>query len=146
MNAAVINTLSLRVEHVEGFEFRVTFDKPQFASLLLDTPPPLGRDQGPDAEHLLGAAIGNCLSASLLFCLIKAKAPAPSVRAEVEVQIVRNDARRLRIGKINVQLHTNLAPDDPALTRCISTFEDFCTVTESVRSGIEVAVKVASGP
>ncbi len=145
-NAAVVSKLSLRVEHVEGFEFRVKFDKPQFAPLLVDTPPPLGHDKGPDAEHVLAAAIGNCLSASLLFCLVRAKVPSPAVSAEVELQIVRNEARRLRIGKINVMLHTNLAPDDPALARCISTFEEFCTVTQSVRQGIEVDVQVARGP
>ena len=57
-------------------------------------------------------------------------------------QIVRNEARRLRIGKVSVTLHTDLPLGDPALASCLSTFEDFCIVTQSVRQGIDVAVRV----
>ena len=133
---------SLRVEQVDGFEFRVKFDKEQFAPLLLDEPPPLGRDTAPNAARVLAAAIGNCLSASLVFCLKHAKVTASGVTADVDVEIVRNESRRLRVGKVNVTLHTDLAPDDPALAGCLSTFEDFCIVTQSVRQGIDVAVQV----
>ena len=143
MNQAVVaSTFSLRVEQIEGFEFRVKFDKEQFAPLLLDEPAPLGHDAAPNAARILAAAIGNCLSASLVFCLQRAKVAAPSVSADVNVEIVRNEARRLRVGKVNVTLHTNLAADYPALAGCLSTFEDFCVVTQSVRQGIEVAVRV----
>lgn len=138
----VASTFSLHVEQVDGFEFRVKFDKEQFAPLLLDEPPPLGHDTAPNAARILAAAIGNCLSASLVFCLQKAKVTAPSVSADVNVEIVRNEARRLRLGKVNVTLHTNLPPDDPALAGCLTTFEDFCVVTQSVRQGIDVAVQV----
>ena len=140
--SAVANTFSLHVEQIDGFEFRVKFDKEQFAPLLLDEPAPLGRDTAPNAARVLAAAIGSCLSASLVFCLQKAKVAAPSVSADVNVEIVRNEARRLRIGKVNVTLRTNLPPDDPALAGCLTTFEDFCVVTQSVRQGIDVAVQV----
>jgi len=140
--SAVAITFSLRVEQIDGFEFRVKFDKEQFAPLVLDEPAPLGHDTGPNAARILAAAIGNCLSASLLFCLQRAKVASPSVSAEVDVEIVRNDARRLRVGKVNVTLHTSLGADDPLLAGCLSTFEDFCVVTQSVRQGIDVAVKV----
>ena len=33
---AVVSTFSLHVEQLNGFEFRVKFDKEQFAPLLLD--------------------------------------------------------------------------------------------------------------
>jgi organic hydroperoxide reductase OsmC/OhrA len=75
-----------------------------------------------------------------------AKVPAPSVSADVNVEIVRNDARRLRVGKVSVTLHTGLAADDPALAGCLATFEDFCIVTQSVRQGIDVTVQVAGPP
>ena len=138
----VASGFSVHVEQVDGFEFRVRFDKESFAPLLLDEPPPLGRDTAPNAARVLAAAIGNCLSASLVFCLKKANVAASGVTADVEVEIVRNESRRLRVGKVNVTLHTNLPPDDPALTGCLRTFEDFCMVTQSVREGIEVAVHV----
>jgi organic hydroperoxide reductase OsmC/OhrA len=140
--SAVASTFSLHVEQIDGFEYRVKFDKEQFAPLVLDEPAPLGHDTAPNAARILAAAIGNCLSASLLFCLQRAKVAAPSVSAKVDVEIVRNDARRLRVGKVDVTLHTNLAADDPALAGCLTTFEDFCVVTQSVRQGIDVAVHV----
>jgi organic hydroperoxide reductase OsmC/OhrA len=140
--SAVASTFSLHVEQLNGFEFRVKFDKGQFAPLSLDEPPPLGHDTAPNAARILAAAIGNCLAASLLFCLQRAKVAAPSVSADVDVEIVRNEARRLRVGKVNVTLRTNLPANDPSLSGCLSTFEDFCVVTQSVRQGIDVAVKV----
>jgi uncharacterized OsmC-like protein len=140
--STVASRFTLHVEQIDGFEFRVKFDKEQFAPLLLDEPPPLGEDTAPNAARVLAAAIGNCLSASLVFCLKKAKVAAAGITADVDVEIVRNEQRRLRIGKVNVTLHTDVAPDDPALTSCLGTFEDFCIVTQSVRQGIEVNVQV----
>lgn len=138
----VVNRFAIRVEQIEGFDFVVKFDKAQFAEVRLDEPPPLGHDHAPNAARILAAAIGNCLAASLVFCAKKQGAPAAGVSADVAVEIVRNEARRLRIGKVDVTLHTTLPADHPALAGCISTFEDFCIVTQSVRRGIDVDVKV----
>ncbi len=140
--AEVASRFTIHVEQLDGFEFRVKFDKEQFTPLLLDEPPPLGHDVAPNAARVLAAAIGNCLSASLVFCLKKAGVAAGGVTADVDVEIVRNDARRLRVGKVNVTLHTSLPAEDPALVGCLSTFEDFCIVTQSVRHGIDVSVAV----
>jgi hypothetical protein len=57
---------------------------------------------------VLAAAIGNCLSASLVFCLKKANVAPSGVTADVDVEIVRNESRLLRVGKVNVTLHTEL--------------------------------------
>src|SRR5689334_21397507 len=140
--STVASRFSLRVEQIDGFEFRVKFDKEHFAPLLLDEPAPLGGDTAPNAARVLAAAIGNCLSASLVFCLKRANVAAAGISADVDVEIVRNEQRRLRIGKVNVTLHTDVAPDDPALKSCLGTFEDFCIVTQSVRQGIDVSVQV----
>ena len=90
--SAVASRFSVHVEQIDGFEFRVKFDKEQFAPLLLDEPPPLGRDTAPNAARVLAAAIGNCLSASLVFCLKRAKVAATGVTADVDVEIVRNES------------------------------------------------------
>ena len=108
----------------------------------MDEPPPLGHDVAPNAARVLAAAIGNCLSASLVFCLGKADVAVRDLYTEVDVEVVRNDQKRLRVGKVNVTIHTGLPPDDAALGRCRGTFEDFCIVTESVRRGIDVSVRV----
>jgi uncharacterized OsmC-like protein len=132
----------LRVEQISGFEFRVKFDKEQFAPLMMDEPAPLGHDGAPNAARVLAAAIGNCLSASLVFCLKKANVTAQNVAADVHVEIVRNEQKRLRVGKVDVTIHSGLPADHPAIQGCLSTFEDFCIVTQSVRHGIEVNVTV----
>ncbi len=59
---------------------------------------------------------------------------------------IRRITERLRIGKVDVTLHTKLPPDHPALAGCLATFEDFCIVTQSVRRGIDVVVRVQSDP
>ena len=113
-----------------------------FAPLRMDEPPPLGHDAAPNAARILAAAIGNCLSASLVFCLKKSNVADAGVTADVAVEIVRNEKRRLRIGKVDVTLHTKLPADHPALQGCLATFEDFCIVTQSVRDGIDVNLQV----
>jgi len=40
----------------------------------MDEPEPMGGNSGPNACKVLAATIGNCLTASLLFCLQKAMA------------------------------------------------------------------------
>jgi uncharacterized OsmC-like protein len=120
----------------------VKFDKAQFEPLMLDEPPPLGHDRAPNAARILAAAIGNCLSASLVFCLKRAKVAVSGVSADVDVEIVRNAENRLRIGKVDVELHTDLPADSPSLAGCLASFEDFCIVTQSVRQGIDVSVHV----
>ena len=144
--SAIASRFSLEVEQIDGFDFRVKFDKEAFAPLMLDEPPPLGHDHAPNAVRILAAAIGNCLAASLVFCLKKANMPTSGIRAQVEVEIMRNEAHRLRVHKVDVTLHTKLRADDPALASCLATFEEFCVVTESVREGIDVAVQVKSEP
>jgi uncharacterized OsmC-like protein len=140
----VVNRFDVRVEQLEGFAFAVRFDKPQYAELRMDEPAPLGHDEAPNPARILAAAIGNCLAASLVFCMKKANVPLKGVTADVGVEIVRNEARRLRIGKVDVTLHTALPADHPALTSCLGTFEDYCIVTQSVRRGIDVTVRVQS--
>jgi uncharacterized OsmC-like protein len=140
--STVASQFDLRVEQIDGFEFRVKFDKEQFAPLTMDEPPPLGRDGAPNATRVLAAAIGNCLSASLVFCLKKANVTAENVAADVHVEIVRNEQKRLRVGKVDVTIRSGLPADHAALRGCLSTFEDFCIVTQSVRRGIEVNVTV----
>jgi organic hydroperoxide reductase OsmC/OhrA len=137
-----VQEFSISVEQVDGFEFRVKLDKPHYAEIAVDEPPPLGQDHAPNAARLLAAAIANCLTASLLFCMTRAKAPPAGIRAEAKVTIVRNENKRLRIGTVEVVIHPVSPLDAGVLEKCLGTFEDFCTVTQSVREGFEVKVRV----
>jgi uncharacterized OsmC-like protein len=134
--------LTVDLERVKDYEFRVRFGD-GFADLVLDEPPPLGADHGPNASKVLSAAIGNCLAASLLFCLRKSRLEPRSLHATVETTIRRNEKGRFRIGGTRVAIKLDLdAEARERAGRCLELFEDFCTVTESVRSGIPVDVEV----
>jgi uncharacterized OsmC-like protein len=129
------------IEPIDGYEFRVKFSKGSIPDLLMDEPSPLGNGEHPNAGLLLAAAVGNCLCASLTYCLSRARAEVKGVSAEVFTTLDRNDRGRLRIKSIRVQLHPEM--DDPRkLERCREIFEDFCIVTQSVREGIPVQVEV----
>jgi organic hydroperoxide reductase OsmC/OhrA len=139
----VVHEFTISMDQVRDYEFRIKFDKAQFAELQMDEPPPLGRDSGPSASRILAAAIGNCLSASLLFCARKAGAEIESIHTDVKVQIVRNEKRRLRVGRVEVAIDSKLAESAKAKALgCLPLFEDFCTVTQSIRQGIDVQVAV----
>jgi uncharacterized OsmC-like protein len=138
-----------RTHHVtlnlaRGFEFVATFpDLPNAQAILLDEPPPLGGDSGPNAAAVLGVAVGNCLAASLAFCLRKARVDVEGLTANVSTHVERDEHNKLRITGIDVDLAPEIAGADPSrLERCEDLFEDFCIVTESVRRGIPVNVTV----
>lgn len=132
---------TIRVEQVDGFDFVARFDKESFAPVKLDEPPPLGHDHAPNAARYLAAAVGNCLAASLVFCTKREGHVLSNVKATVRLTLVRNEQRRLRIGKIDVALDAPGA-SEAALAGCLGAFEDFCVVTQSVRHGIPVDVSV----
>ncbi len=134
---------SFSIERVEGYQFRVKFDKPELGELVIDEPPPLGRSAGPNPSRLLASAAAGCLCASLVFCLEKARVPIKKLSAEVWVQSVRNERGRLRIGRLTVTLRPELEPEAiERAQRCRELFEDFCVVTQSIRQGIPVDVRV----
>ena len=129
---------------VRGYEFIAEFpDSMGSSAMLLDEPQPLGGNRAPNAAALLGAAIGDCLAASLTFCLRRSRATVDGMTANVTTHVTRNDAGKMRISGIDVELVPEVAGDASGqLNRCETLFEDFCIVTESVRHGIPVSVSV----
>jgi uncharacterized OsmC-like protein len=111
--------------------------------LQSDEPAPLGAGTGPSPVQLLAAAVGNCLSASLLFALRKFKQAPEPIAAEVAAEVGRNEAGRVRVLRLTARLTLGVpAATLERLDRVLATFEQFCTVTESVRAGIPVEVQV----
>jgi len=135
-------TARIQLELEDGYQFRVDFDE-DLAPLFVDEPAPLGNATGPNASALLAAAVGNCLSASLIYCLRRAHVDVEGLHAEVAVTRVRNDQGRQRINSLDVVLRPVVeAGNEGRFERCVDLFEDYCVVTESVRQGIEVSVRV----
>lgn len=111
--------------------------------LLADEPPPLGQGAGPSPMQLLCAAVGNCLSASLLFSVRKYKEEPGAIACEVQAEVGRNADKRLRVLAMTARLTLGVTADAlPHLERVLAGFEDFCTVTGSVRAAFPVTVQV----
>jgi organic hydroperoxide reductase OsmC/OhrA len=135
-------SVSVSMEMIRGYEFLVKFSD-NLPELLMDEPAPLGAGHGPAASRVLSAAIGNCLSASLLFCLRKARIEPVKLQSKVTTAIHRNERGRMRIGGSHVVITLGVDEADRGrLGRCTQLFEDFCVVTASVRTGIDVRVDI----
>ncbi len=110
---------------------------------LADEPPPLGKGEGPSPVQLLSAAVGTCLSDSLLFALRKYKQSPEPIRCEVMAEVGRNPENRLRVLGMQVTLTLGVAAAGlQHLDRALDQFEAFCTVTQSVGGGIPITVRV----
>jgi organic hydroperoxide reductase OsmC/OhrA len=127
-----------------GYEFEASFDGTDVPRLVVDEQPPLGASFGPNPARLLATAVGHCLSASMLFCLRKARIEPLEMHATVTGFMTRTERGRLRIGGLRVSLDPVFKPSDrERAARCLEVFQDFCIVTESVKHGIDVQVAVS---
>ena len=108
-----------------------------------DEPPPLGSGQGPSPMQLLCAAVGNCLSDSLLFALRKFKQNPDPLHCTVTADVGRNAENRLRVLGMQATLQLGVASGQlEHLDRVLNSFETYCTVTQSVGQGIPIQVTV----
>ena len=135
-------TETVRLDQAHDYQFDVAFG-PGIAALRSDEPPPLGQGAGRSPGQLLAAAVGNCLSASLLFALRKYKQAPEPIHTEVDAEVGRNEQGRLRVLKMTATLRLGVPNEQlDHLRRALDSFEAFCTVTQSVGQGIPVEVQV----
>ena len=131
------------LELLKGFEFKVKFDLENVSDLLMDEPTPVGEGLGPNASRVLSAAVGNCLSASLLLCLTRARVNIEGLKTTVATTLARNEEGYWRVRDIKVKIFPNIKDEfDAQMKRCIEFFERYCIVTQSVRKGINVTVEI----
>jgi len=136
-------TFNVSLERLNDYSFKIDFGLDNIPDLLMDEPTPLGKGVGPNASKVLAAAIGNCLSASLLFCLQRARAEIKGMKTVVNGNLTRNERGRWRISEISVVINPEVDPVQiNQMKRCIELFEDFCIVSKSVQQGIPLNVKV----
>lgn len=137
-NASV--TVSLTQQ--QDYRFLIEFGGP-VPALVGDEPPPLGAASGPSPVQLLAAAVGNCLSDSLLFALRKFKQQPEPIRTQVQAEVGRNAEGRLRVLTMVAELHLGVpAADLEHLQRVLDSFEQYCTVTQTVASAVPITVRV----
>jgi uncharacterized OsmC-like protein len=143
MSQSIEKTSRTTLAREEGYRFRVRFDREGLPDLVTDEGPPLGEGKGPNPARLLATAVGNCLAASLLFCLEKARLSVHGLEAEVLTEFTRNAEGRLRIGDIQVRLLPHWTEETATKARrCLEIFEDFCPVTHVMRYGVPIKVSV----
>jgi organic hydroperoxide reductase OsmC/OhrA len=139
----MIQLISTRLVLLEGYRFKVEFDVYGIPSLVVDEMKPIGEGKGPNPTRLLSAAVGHCISSSLMYCLGKAKVHVKKLETTVQAKVQKNKDGYLRIAGLDVQVRLEVSEEDKArVPRCLKIFENYCTVTQSVRKGIEVKVSI----
>ena len=126
----------------QDYQFAIDFGAGR-PVLIGDEPAPLGAGSGPSPVQLLAAAVGNCLSDSLLFALRKFKQPPEPITREVLAEMGRNAEGRVRVLGMHAVLRLGVAATSLAqLDRVLAQFEAYCTVTQSVGQGIAIGLEV----
>jgi uncharacterized OsmC-like protein len=126
----------------ERFQFSIDFGMSN-VNLLMDEPEPVGNGMGPDAKNIIAAAMGNCLSASLLYCLEKGRAEVGDIKTDVKGVMRRNEEGRWRIVEFTVDIYPDIEGKfESQFNRCLDIFEDYCTVSQSIQEGIPIKVNV----
>ncbi|MFW6196745.1 MAG: OsmC family protein [Thermoplasmatota archaeon] len=137
------NIIKVEMENLEGYKFKVKFDKESMGEIITDETKEVGGEgEGPNPSRLLAASTLNCLMASLIFCLKKKKVELSSLEGEVTGKIERVD-KRLRVTEFDVKIDPGIDEEDKEkLKKCIDIFENYCVVTQSIKNGIDVNVDV----
>ena len=126
----------------QDYRFLIDFGAP-VPPVVGDEPPPLGASAGPSPVQLLAASVGNCLSDSLLFALRKFKQAPEPIRAQVQAEVGRNAEGRLRVLGMVAELRLGVpAAGLEHLQRVLDTFEQYCTVTQTVAGAVDITVRV----
>jgi uncharacterized OsmC-like protein len=126
----------------QDYQFDIDFGS-GIPGLVGDEPAPLGAGAGPSPVQLLAAAVGNCLSDSLLFALRKFKQAPEPITCDVTAEVGRNPEGRLRVLSLHAVLTLGVAAAKlEHLDRVLAQFESYCTVTQSVGQGIAIELEV----
>ena len=144
MNDEENHGFELKMVKTGPIEFKTIFDQDHFPELMFDEPERSGgANKYPNAARIVTAAMANCLSASLSFCLTKSKVEIEELTTKAKCIMGRNEDGRLRIKKIEVEIETKLDKEkEKKIQRCIDMFEKFCVVSQSLAEGIEIETKV----
>lgn len=136
-------SFTVTLQQEQDYSFRVRFEDTAAPDLLTDEPAPLGKGEGPNPSRLLVAAVANCMAASLLFALRKYKNDPGLLSVRATARMGRNEDGRMRVLGVEAEISLpELAGSYTQIERILAQFEDFCVVTQSVRAGVPVAVRV----
>ncbi len=136
------STIHVQLQQKQDYQFDIHFGG-TVPVIKGDEPVPMGAGQGPSPVQLLAAAVGNCLSDSLLFALRKFKQAPEPITCDVTAEVGRNPEGRVRVLGMQAVLTLGVpAASLEHLDRVLAQFESYCTVTQSVGQGIPISVQV----
>jgi organic hydroperoxide reductase OsmC/OhrA len=137
-------TVTLRHETGYRFVSQATEDGRKHGDAFpSDEPDPVGDATAPATPALLGAAVGHCLSASLLETMRHAHLPpVEDLQTQVDTVVALGPEGLPRIHHVDVVLRPVLREAATRTRRCEEVFERHCTVTSSVRQGVDIRVRV----
>lgn len=138
-------TIKAKVNLERDMIFKCDLGEISLGDCLIDeTNKNLSEMLGPNAAHLLAMAVLGCLSSSYVFCFSKRDFTVKNLEAEAIVTIFRNEKGFMRVKKIDVTINPKI--DSPEMRKraiqCQKMFEQYCTITASIREGIDVNVSV----
>ena len=138
------DAITVTIRRQDRYKFLVDFGD-GIPNGVTDEPPPLGENAGPSPTHLLAVAVANCLAASFVFACNKYKEDPGALTAAATCIMGRNEKNRLRVANIDVRINLGAPPETLGhLDRILAQFEEFCTVSQSVRAGIPIAVHITA--
>nr|MDO8134905.1 OsmC family protein [Candidatus Njordarchaeum guaymaensis] len=138
-------SVELSLKWIGDAELAVKFDKLESYKQSIEAPPEFGgKGKAPNPDRLLTAAVGGCLTLSLLVNLQVAKLNPKELNTKVKATIVPGDKGLPRFKSIDVELKPAFegAINKDILKKVIDHFQNYCTVAQSVRKGIPVNVIV----
>ncbi|MCW3994851.1 MAG: OsmC family protein [Candidatus Bathyarchaeota archaeon] len=138
MSEPALTTLKL----LHGYRFKAEFDVASIPDIVVDELSPIGESAGPNPTRLMSVAVGQCLSSSLLYCLQRAKIKVKDLQTTIKANVGKDEEGYLRIISFDVRIQLDVNEEDKIrVPRCREIFEKYCTVTQSVRKGINVNVE-----
>jgi uncharacterized OsmC-like protein len=136
---------AVTLRHESGYRFtsQASEDARKHGDVFAsDEPDPVGEASAPATPALLGAAVGHCLSASLLETMRHAHLPVEDLQTEVNSVVALGPEGLPWIHHVDVVLRPVLREPAARSRRCEEVFERHCTVTSSVRQGVDIRVRV----
>ncbi|MFX1502495.1 MAG: OsmC family protein [Promethearchaeota archaeon] len=99
---------------------------------------------GPNPSKLLALSVLGCLAASFAFCLQKKNFNLSDLEGKAVIISKRNEKGFWRLKKIDIKLNPKI--DNPEMRKradqCTKFFEQYCIISESLRNGINLDIKI----
>lgn len=145
MNGKEQRNFKVNIKHVDKYRFRSQASEDGVDhgdAFYSDEPNPVGDASAPATPALFAASLGHCLSAALLEALRKSRIDVLGSETEAVAVVKLNSDGLPRIDHVDIKIKPTIRENNARKERCADIFENYCTVTASVKKGIDVRVNV----